>query len=150
MRYHPCHTWLDTQLGKYSISLMQYQMCLATLVSSQCSCKFNKPFRLLKGLRYCCITAHLILWTKTGAEKSYSAKEGVSIISHQQVRLCGNTLFYHVTSHGMCGPSPWLKLKLYQYEKIGDENSKSWYLTGPLDWPSWSSCCYKRSHQMCL
>ena len=34
-------------------------------------------------------------------------------------------------TQGMCGPSPWLKSKLYQYQRIGDQNSKitSWYLT---------------------
>ena len=30
----------------------------------------------------------------------------VSTITHQQVRLCGNTFFDHVTSQEMCRPSP--------------------------------------------
>ena len=60
IKYCSCHTWLNTQLGKYAVSLIQYQMCLATLVSSQRSCKFKRPCRLLKGLRYCCITKHRI------------------------------------------------------------------------------------------
>ena len=56
----------------------------------------------------------------------------VLIISHKQVRISGNTLFDHITSQGMCGPSPWLRSKLYQHQRIGDGNSKiiSWYLTG--------------------
>ena len=121
IKYCSCHTWLNTQLGKYAVSLIQYQMCLATLVSSQRSCKFKRPCRLLKGLRYCCITKHRIVRTQTSTEESYSVKEGVSTISHQQVPLCGYTLFDHVTSQGM-----------YQHKRIGDENSKiiSWYLTG--------------------
>ena len=56
--------------------------------------------------------------------KAYPGICPVSTITHQQVRLCENTFFDHVTSQEMCRPSPLLKCKLCHHQRIGDGNSK--------------------------